>query len=238
MFKFVVPIVAMLVANMPASIPDVLYDAKLSEAETVEETSCGSGGETVVRIGQIYLPNGMLEKYAMQYWENSDMAGYIYLPNGIEYPVMFTPYNQNYYADHNFEKAESREGLPFLNRYSVFGISLMYGHHLKSGRGFTVLKDYLEDIEDKVIRVDTLYSEQEYEVVAAALTSLDEPFNYYEYVGSLNRRDFEAWKEGFEPYCIRGTLSALEYDDVILEQSTCYYQKENGRLVVILKACK
>lgn len=84
MFKFVVPIVAMLVTNMPASIPDVLYDAKLSEAETVEETSCGSGGETVeeascgsgvetagevsgssgdnsVRIGQIYLPNGMLE---------------------------------------------------------------------------------------------------------------------------------------------------------------------------------
>lgn len=144
MFKFVVPIVAMLVTNMPASIPDVLYDAKLSEAETVEETSCGSGGETVeeascgsgvetagevsgssgdnsVRIGQIYLPNGMLEKYAMQYWENSDMAGYIYLPNGIEYPVMFTPYNQNYYADHNFEKAESREGLPFLNRYSVLG---------------------------------------------------------------------------------------------------------------------
>ena len=276
MFKFVVPIVAMLVANMPASIPDVLYDAKLSEAETVEEASCGSGVETVeetscdsgvetveeascgsgvetagevsgssgdnsVRIGQIYLPNGMLEKYAMQYWENSDMAGYIYLPNGIEYPVMFTPYNQNYYADHNFEKAESREGLPFLNRYSVFGergISLMYGHHLKSGRGFTVLKDYLEDIEDKVIRVDTLYSEQEYEVVAAALTSLDEPFNYYEYVASLNRRKFEAWKESFEPYCIRGTLSALEYDDVILELSTCYYQKENGRLVVILKACK
>ena len=46
MFKFVVPIVAMLVANMPASIPDVLYDAKVSEAETIEEASCGSGVET------------------------------------------------------------------------------------------------------------------------------------------------------------------------------------------------
>lgn len=114
----------------------------------------------------------------------------------------------------------------------------MYGHHLKSGRGFTVLKDYLEDIEDKVIRVDTLYSEQEYEIVAAALTSLDEPFSYYEYVGSLNKRDFEAWKEGFEPYCVSGTLSELAYDDVILELSTCYYHKENGRFVVILKACK
>lgn len=217
MFKFVVPIVAMLVANMPVSIHDVLYEAKAAGVETV------------------------LEGYKDLYESNSDMAGYIYLPNGIEYPVMFTPYNQNYYVDHDFNKAESREGLPFLNRYSVFGgrgISLMYGHHLKSGRGFTVLKDYLEDIEGARIQADTLYSEQEYEVVAAALTSLDESFSYYEYVGSLNKREFEAWKEGFEPYCVRGTLSELAYDDVILELSTCYYQKENGRLVVILKACK
>ncbi len=217
MFKFVVPIVAMLVANMPVSIHDVLYEAKAAGVETV------------------------LEGYEDLYESNSDMAGYIYLPNGIEYPVMFTPYNQNYYVDHDFNKAESREGLPFLNRYSVFGsrgISLMYGHHLKSGRGFTVLKDYLEDIEGARIQADTLYSEQEYEVVAAALTSLDESFSYYEYVGSLNKREFEAWKEGFEPYCVRGTLSELAYDDVILELSTCYYQKENGRLVVILKACK
>lgn len=215
MFQFVVPIAAMLVMNMPASAPDVLYDAKISEIETV------------------------LEEYEEFYKANSDMAGYIYLPNSIEYPVMFTPYSQNYYADHDFNKTESKEGLPFLNRYSVFGergISLMYGHHLKSGRGFTILTDYLEDIEDACIRVDTLYSEQEYAVAAVALTSLDESFNYYEYVGSLNRREFETWKRGFEPYCVRGTLSELSYDDMILELSTCYYQKENGRLVVVLKA--
>lgn len=215
MFRFIIPLAAMLVMNMPVSVPDVLYDAKLSGVETI------------------------LEEYEDLHEANSDMAGYIYLPNGIEYPVMFTPYSQNYYADHDFDKAESKEGLPFLNRYSVFGdrgISLMYGHHLKSGRGFTVLKEYLEDIEDAVIRVDTLYDEQEYEVVAVALTSLEESFNYYEYVGSLNQREFEAWKKGFEPFCIRGTLSELSYDDTILELSTCYYHKENGRLVVILKA--
>lgn len=215
MFRFIIPLAAMLVMNMPVGTPDVLYEAKVSGVEAI------------------------LEEYKDLYEANSDMTGYIYLPNGIEYPVMFTPYSQNYYADHDFDRAESKEGLPFLNRYSVFGergISLMYGHHLKSGRGVTVLKDYLEDIEDAVIRIDTLYDEQEYEVVAVALTSLEESFNYYEYVGSLNRREFETWKRGFEPFCVRGTLSELSYDDTILELSTCYYQKENGRLVVILKA--
>lgn len=185
----------------------------------------------------------ILEEYSVQYEENSDMNGYIYLPNGIEYPVMFTPYNQNYYADHDFNKAESKEGLPFLNRYSVFGesgISLMYGHHLKSGRGFMVLKYYLEDEkyfdENRYIQIDTLYRNQKYEVVAVAMTSLNESFNYYEYVGQVDETDFSEWKEGFEPYCVRGSLSGLSYDDVIMELSTCYYHKNDGRLVVILKA--
>lgn len=217
MFKFVVSIIVMLVANTPLSVPDNLYDENVLGVETI------------------------LEGYKDLYEANNDMAGYIYLSNGIEYPVMFTPYNQNYYVDHDFDKAENKEGLPFLNRYSMFGergISLMYGHHLKSGRGFTVLKDYLEDIENQYIRVDTLCNEQKYKVVAVILTSLNESFNYYDYVGCLNQREFETWKRGLEPYCIRGSLSELSFDDVILELSTCYYHKENGRLVVVLKAVK
>ena len=185
----------------------------------------------------------MHEKYASLYEENTDMAGYIYLPNGIEYPVMFTPYNQNYYIDHDFDKAESKEGLPFLNRYSLMGehgISLMYGHHLKSGRGFMVLKYYLENEEyleeNKYIQVDTLYTEQKYEVAAVALTSLDEPFEYYNYVGQVSEKDFNDWKEGFEDYCVRGSLSGVSCEDAIMELSTCYYHKNDGRLVIILKA--
>lgn len=57
MFKFVVPIVAMLVANMPASIPDVLYDAKLSEAETVENRVMYNDRESVTLLkGDIERP--------------------------------------------------------------------------------------------------------------------------------------------------------------------------------------
>ena len=102
------------------------------------------------------------------------------------------------------------------------------------------MKHYLEDDgyleENKYIQADTLFNAQEYEVVAIALTSLNESFNYYEYVGGLNQRDFESWKKGFSEYIVRGSLSGLTCEDTILELSTCYYHKDDGRLVVILKA--
>ncbi len=174
----------------------------------------------------------ILEEYAGKYEENSDMTGYIYLPNDV-----------CYYADHNFNKEKSKEGLPFLNRYSLLGeqgISLMYGHHLKSGRGFTVLKHYLEDEgyleKNRHIRIDTLYDRQEYEIVAVVLTSLNESFKYYNYVGQLSEQEFEEWKEGLQGYCVKGSLDDVCYEDVVMELSTCYYHKDDGRLVVILKA--
>lgn len=221
MLEFILSLAAMLSLSM--TVPDYPVDSGDSGVEAVESGAAVGHGEL--------------------YDANSDMQGYIYLPNGIEYPVMFTPYNQNYYIDHDFNRAESKEGLPFLNRYSrlgMQGISLMYGHNLRSGRGFAVLRHYLEDEgyleENRYIQIDTLFSGQVYEVAAVALTSLDEPFDYYEYVGCLSQREFQEWRDGFETYCIRGSLSELSYKDTIMELSTCYYHKDDGRLVVVLKS--
>ena len=233
MVKLIISMAVALTLGIPRGVPDVLNEPLAEEVDFGEIKDSGETESSGVEI---------LEKYSSLYKENTDMAGYIYLPNGIGYPIMYTPYNQNYYINHDFNKAGSREGLPFLNRYSLLGlqgISLMYGHNLKSGRGFTVLKKYLDKEyfdENKYIQADTLYNVQEYEVVAVALTSLNDPFSYYEYVGDLNQRDFETWKMGFEDYVVRGSLSELTCEDKVLELSTCYYHKDDGRLVVILKA--
>ena len=126
--KFVLSMAVVAVLGIPRGMPDVLYDSKADASDI-------SGVERLVE-------KTVLDRYRELYNANSDMQGYIYLPEGIEYSIMFTPYNQNYYIDHDFNKAENKEGLPFLNRHSLLGeqgISLIYGHHLKSGKGFTVL---------------------------------------------------------------------------------------------------
>lgn len=184
----------------------------------------------------------ILSDYKELYEVNNDMVGYIYLPEGNAYPVMQRVQDQNYYLYRNFHEEDDKEGIPFLNRYSELGtsgISLIYGHTLKNGRQFGRLK-YFEDEEyfeeHRTIRIDTLYEKVTYEVVAVALTSLHEDFEYYLYVGDVTENDFNDWKLGFEEYCIRGSLQDLSYGDTIVELSACAYHTEDGRLVVILKA--
>lgn len=211
----------------------------LGESERHDETEVLTA-ETSVTHGDKEVE--ILDKYREMYERNPDMCGYIYLPNGLEYPIMFTPYNQNYYIDHNFDNENSKEGLPFLNRYSVIGeagISLVYGHNLRSGKAFSVLKKYLDDDyfdENRFIQIDTLYEEQQYEVAAVVMTSLHETFKYYEYIGFMEDDDFGCWKSEISKYVVKGSLEGLKPSDIIMEASTCYYHKKDGRLVVILKA--
>ncbi|MCM1217800.1 MAG: class B sortase [Lachnospiraceae bacterium] len=194
------------------------------------------GGETPEDEPQI------IKKYQNLYDANNDMIGFIYLPDGYRYPVVQRVEDQNHYEKHNFFGEPDREGAVFASMYTELGeqgISLIYGHNLKSGRMFSILRNYLEEgyfTGHSRIRIDTLYEEMEYEVVAVALTSLHEDFQYYAYSGFQTEASFHEWQEGFEPYCVIGSLSGLSYSDKVAELSTCWYHVEDGRLVVILRA--
>lgn len=184
----------------------------------------------------------MLEKYRDLYEQNNDLIGFLYLTEEYQYPVLQRIDDQNFYEDHGFFREEDKKGSIFANRYSKLGepgISLLYGHSMKSGEMFGSLKryqyaDYFE--EHNVITLDTLYEEMSYEVVAVALTSLHEDFKYYDYLGVLNESDFEMWKEGLAKYVIRGTLDELEHGDTICEMTCCAYHVKDGRWVIVLKA--
>lgn len=184
----------------------------------------------------------ILEQYRELYEMNHDMIGFLYLTEDYQYPVLQRIDDQNYYTYRNFLGEEDKEGCIFANRYTELGrsgVSMLYGHTLKSGRMFASLKkyqdsDYFE--EHHIIRLDTLYEEMQYEVIAVALTSLHEDFKYFEYVGNLSEEAFDEWKSGLAPYIVRGTVEGLEYGDIICELTCCAYHTKDGRLVVILKA--
>lgn len=206
-------------------IPDIVEEAEVIEPE-----------EEPVPEPEI------LEQYRELYETNNDMIGFLYLTEEYQYPVLQRIEDQNYYAYRNFLGEEDKEGCIFANRYTELGksgVSLLYGHTLKSGRMFASLKkyqdaDYFE--ENHVIKLDTLYEDMEYEVMAVALTSLHEDFKYYEYVGNLSEDAFNEWKNGLVQYIVRGTVEDLEYGDIICELTCCAYHTKDGRLVVILKA--
>ena len=85
------------------------------------------------------------------------------------------------------------------------------------------------------IRLDTLYNKGVYELAAVIRISLDDEFAYYDYVGDVTESEFDKWKAGMQEHCIKGNMNNLEYDDTIVELSTCEYSSENSREVVVFK---
>lgn len=184
----------------------------------------------------------MMPKYQKLYDTNNDTIGFIYLTDEYKYPILQRVSDQNYYLHKDFFGNEDKNGSIFANRFSELGqpgITLIYGHTMKSGKMFQGLKNYLDADyfeEHKIMQIDTLFDEMYYEVVAVAQTSMHEDFQYYSYVGDVSEKEFYEWRDGFEQYISRGSLSDLEYGDIVVELSCCAYHTKDGRLVVILKA--
>lgn len=66
---------------------------------------------------QVQMPQEpvMLEQYRELYELNSDMTGWIRVDGTeIDYPVMYTA--DDFYLSHGFEKEESKNGVPFIDK--------------------------------------------------------------------------------------------------------------------------
>lgn len=88
----------------------------------------------------------------------------------LNYPVMQTPNEPNYYLKRNFEKEYSDLGTPYIQENCDLTSSdnlVIYGHHIKGGKMFGALEDYKSQSfyeEHKTIQFDTLTQRGEYEI--------------------------------------------------------------------------
>lgn len=136
------------------------------EDEPVSETI--SEEELAAREAELAM-----EKYRALFDQNSDFVGWISIDGtNINYPVMWTPNNPNYYLKHSFEKEYSDYGVPYIDEDCVMGESnnyVIYGHHMKNETMFHDLCNYAsKDFYDEhpIIKFDTLFGFGEYQIVA------------------------------------------------------------------------
>ena len=104
-----------------------------------------------------------LERYSALFDQNNDFIGWICIEGtNINYPVMQTPNNPDYYLKHSFEKTYSDYGVPYIEESCAVGLSnnvVIYGHHMKNGSMFADLCNYTDKNfyeEHKTIQFDTL----------------------------------------------------------------------------------
>lgn len=209
-------------------------------AELVENASEESPKEdTPVSEGE-----DVLEKYKELYLQNEDMVGWLSIDGTeINYPVMQTPNNPNFYLKHNFEKEYSDLGTPYIQENCTIAESdnlLIYGHHIKGGKMFGALEDYKAKSfyeQHKTIRFDTLTEQAEYEIISVFKTVeySSKGFRYYDFVNAENAEAFEEYLSKCKELALYDTGINAEYGDKLLTLSTCEYSAPNGRLVVVAK---
>ena len=121
-------------------------------------------------------PREILPRFLELYQKNPDLAGWLTIPGTrIDYPVMYSPDEPERYLHANFEVSYSFAGLPFIDAACdpESGNRIIYAHNMLDGSMFrTLLKYQQKDFwqRNPVISFNTLYEEQEYEVVAAFTT--------------------------------------------------------------------
>ncbi len=182
------------------------------------------------------------EKYKELLAKNNDFIGWIKIDGtNVNYPVMQTVDNPNFYLKHNFEKQYSDYGVPYLDEECFVDLTnnlVIYGHNMKNGTMFTDLVNYKDKAyweEHQIINFDTMAEFSEYQVMYAfAFDTDNETFCYNDYT-DMTEEKFAEFMTECEKRMAYDTGIRAEYGDEILTLSTCEYTHENGRFVVVAK---
>lgn len=187
----------------------------------------------------------MLEKYAPLYERNSDLYGWIKIEDTIiDYPVMYTPDEPEKYLHADFENQYSYGGVPFLEDSCTPESDnlIIYGHNMANGTMFRELLQYEKESfwkEHPTIRFDTLYEEQEYEVLAVFYDRVyyksENVFKFYQFIDAEDEADFAYAMENYKEKALYDTGVTANYGDQLITLVTCAYHVDNGRFVVVAR---
>ncbi|MBE5875726.1 MAG: class B sortase [Lachnospiraceae bacterium] len=188
----------------------------------------------------------VLDEYKTLINKNKKLIGWIKIDDTlIDYPVMQTV-NNEYYLNHNFNQEEDKNGCIFMDYQCdvVKGCDnyILYGHHMQSGKMFGTLDDYSDENYYKkhpTIQFDTIYEKGTYEIMyvfrSKVYSEEDITFKYYQFINATSEKEFNSYLKEMADMSLYDTGVTASYGDQLLTLSTCDYQEEQGRFVVVAK---
>ena len=175
------------------------------------------------------------------------MAGWLVIPGTvIDYPIMWTPDDENYYLYRDFNKADNANGCLILDTDSSLNPLttnlIIHGHNMKSGAMFGNLTDYENEDYYKEHKQIILYTEEcqhNYEVIAVFRSQVykkrDDVFKFYKFFEANSEEEFNDFYDNIKKLSIYDTGVSAEFGDNFITLSTCVYHVTNGRFVVVAK---
>ena len=191
--------------------------------------------------------DAILPKYQDLYAQNSDLVGWLTIDAiGVDYPVMQTPGDNEYYLRRGFDKVYSLAGSLFLDENCRITSPstanwLIYGHNMSDGSMFGQLDKYAEESfykEHPTFEFDTLYEEMQWQIVAVIRTQVGaDDLPYYTFFDASSERDWQAKYQAVMDLALYDTGVTAQYGDQLLTLSTCGTTSSttDKRLAVIAK---
>ena len=228
----------------------LINDTVSNLADGVKEHGDAVIDQSISGQYDVTFPDGMLAKYAPLYATNTDLRGWISIPAfEINLPVVQGSDN-DYYLKRNIYKKWTEYGVPFFdyriaeNQFDTLPRNtVIYGHNMRSDDLiFGMLEEY-RDIDGfkraPVIECNTIYGDNLWLVCGVFISNSKAeqdngyvfPYNFIdcsdqkfaEYIVELEKRSF--YDTGVD----------LAVTDKILTLSTCCYDFEDARLVVVAR---
>ena len=222
-----------------------MIDTPVGEEEVVYVATAGDAepGLEFVDINGTHVQ----KSFASLYRKNQDFIGWLSIEDtNIDYPVMQTPEDEEYYIHRDFYGAYSSAGTLFVdldsNVQKPSDNIIIYGHNMKTGKMFHDLLKYENEAfykNHKYIQFDTIYGNGTYEVIAAFRTHIlaegEEGFRYYQFFNMEDETVFNQYVSGCKALTGYTIETGASYGDSLLTLSTCAYHTDNGRFVVVAK---
>lgn len=216
-----------------------------------------TGGEVAGATDPVILP-----KYQTLYEQNSHLIGWLTIEDTIiDYPVMQTPEDEEYYLYKDFYGNENANGCLIMDTDSVVGVGMaeqnyqngqkpsanliIHGHTMRNGDMFGNLNLYEDEAygrEHSIICFDSLYEEREYELIAVFYSQVfyksDDVFKYYKFFQADTQAEFDDWYGNIKSMSLYDIGVEAKFGDEFITLSCCAYHVEDGRFVVVGRRVK
>lgn len=235
--------------ELQAVVEDKKEEVVVEEETTEEETTLEEQTEEETNIiEQQEEEKEILPEYKDLYNENNDLYGWLKIEDTvINYPVMCTPNDGEYYLHKDWNGEESKEGVLFADYRTNIDETentIIYGHNMKNRTMFGSLREYKNESfyeKHKYIEFDTIYEKATYEIVAVSKgiayyeKKPEGKYLYYNQVELNSEEEFNKYINNAKENSYFETGITAEYGDKLITLSTCDYWTDNARLFIVAK---
>lgn len=216
----------------------VVTEAEQSDASSSQESSSDTP-ETGASTQTSDVEIGITVDFDLLQEVNSDVVAWIYGPDTmINYPVVQCDDN-SYYLNHLIDRSTNSSGTIFVETQNSSDFTdqntLIYGHHMKNGSMFAGLEQYRDqEYYQQHPFFYLLTPEQNYQlqIFSACVVSSDDEVYQITFDGE---EKFLLWANRQAERSDISTGVSLTGTDRIITLSTCAYDFDNARYVVLAK---